>query len=265
MSLRVRSRIGKYRILRKLAVGGYGTVYEAQDTIEGIKVALKVARADEDPGLVEALRREIRLNAKLDHPNILPVKNADLIDGWLIVASPLGIESLADRVVRRLATRTVLSFGLQLLEGLAYAHRHRVMHCDVKPENIILFPGNTIRLADFGLARVARRTVAASGSGTLGYMAPEQALGRPSLRSDVFSAGLVIYRLLTGRVPEWPFNWPPLGFEKVERKAPPGLIPVLRRALYVNHRRRFATAAEMVVPFRRAVSPILAVRSGGDS
>jgi serine/threonine protein kinase len=96
-----------------------------------------------------------------------------------------------------------------MIEAVAYAHRQRIIHCDIKPENFILFPDNRLRLTDFGIARVAQNTVAGSGSGTVGYMAPEQAMGKPSMRSDVFSLGLVIYRMLTGQLPEWPFEWPP--------------------------------------------------------
>ena len=73
----------------------------------------------------------------------------------------------------------------QVLEAVAHAHEHRIIHCDIKPENFILFPGNRLRLTDFGISRLAARTVLASGSGTVGYVAPEQAMGRASFQSDV--------------------------------------------------------------------------------
>ena len=95
-----------------------------------------------------------------------------------------GPANAADRLTRRMAVTTALDLGRQLIDALAYAHARSVLHLDVKPENIILFPGNVLRLADFGLARVALRTVRGSGSGTLGYMAPEQAYGRPKFTSD---------------------------------------------------------------------------------
>ena len=250
--LRARSRIGKYRILKRINEGGFAQVFEALDTVEGIHVALKVPRElPTSRSAIALFRGEVRVNAALDHPNILPIKNADVIDGHLVVASPLGIESLADRLTRRVALKRALVYGEQLLEALAHAHSKRVVHCDVKPENLILFPGDRLRLGDFGLARVALRSFAASGSGTLGFMAPEQAMGRPSARSDVFSAGLVLYRMFAGKLPTWPFEWPLPGHANLERKLTPGMRNLLKRALRVDHRRRFADAQEMLATYQR--------------
>ena len=96
------------------------------------------------------------------------------------MVTPLGIETLHERLARRMAPATKVSFAAQMLDAVAYAHARRIMHCDLKPENFILFPEQRIRLADFGIAKVALRTMPASGSGTVGYVAPEQALGDAS-------------------------------------------------------------------------------------
>jgi hypothetical protein len=138
-----------------------------------------------------------------------------------------------------------------MLEAVAFAHRRKVLHLDLKPDNFILFPGDLLRLADFGLARVAHRTMSASGSGTVGYLAPEQALGRPSLRSDVFSIGLILYRMFAGALPRWPFEWPPPRFDRVRRKLPPEMIEVVHRALEVDDRRRYRDADQMLRAFRQ--------------
>jgi hypothetical protein len=138
-----------------------------------------------------------------------------------------------------------------MLEAVAFAHRKRILHGDLKPENFILFPGDHLRLADFGIAKVARRTLEASGSGTVGYVAPEQAMGKPSLRSDVFSLGLILYRMFSGYLPEWPFTWPPAGFDRVRRCLHADLVAFLRRCLELDHRKRFADATRMVTAFRR--------------
>lgn len=230
-------------------------MFEALDTIEGIKIALKIPLESGETSLDE-FRREIRLAARLDHPNILGIKNADMIDGTLVIAYPLGHETLATRLTRRLAVGRALDWGEQLLYALAHAHERRIIHCDVKPENIILFEDGTLCLTDFGIARLGMRTVIASGTGSLGYMAPEQAMGKPSPRSDVFSAGLVIWRMLAGAVPDWPFDWPFPGTARV-RKHAPDMIPVLQRALAVRTRSRFRDADAMVAAYERAHQRVL--------
>lgn len=251
-ALRKNQRIGKYRVEGRLAQGGFAEVYRALDTIEGVRVALKVPHAHVvDDELLEDFRREARLAARLDHPHILPLKNAAFIDGRFVIACPLGDRTLADRLRRRVALKTALGYGEQLLEALAHAHRLRIIHCDVKPENLILFPGDRLRLADFGIARVALHTLSASGSGTVGYMAPEQAMGKPSPRSDVFSAGLLIYRMLSGELPEWPYRWPPPRYRDLRRKLSPAMLDFLRRSLDPTPARRFSSADAMLRTFRR--------------
>jgi serine/threonine-protein kinase len=103
-----------------------------------------------------------------------------------------------------------------------------------------------LALTDFGIAKVAQRTIAhtmiASGSGTVGYMAPEQAMGRPSAKSDVFAIGVLAYRILTGVLPEWPFGWPPKGRATLRRKAHPDLIDVLRKTMEPRPSNRYPDA-----------------------
>jgi serine/threonine-protein kinase len=250
--LRARQRLGKYRIERRLAEGGFANVYRAQDTVEGVRVALKVPHAHlVTKEVLEDFRNEVRLMARLDHPNILPLKDASFIDGHLVIAFPLGERTLADRIQSRMSFRTALDFADQMLAAVAYAHGNRVIHCDVKPENLILFADHRLRLTDFGIAKVARRTVQASGSGTVGYIAPEQAMGKPSFRSDVFSLGLILYRMLSGRLPEWPYEWPPPGFERLRGRVPADLLALLHKAIAFDPRKRFRDAVQMRAAFRK--------------
>lgn len=252
MGLRRRQRVGKYRIEEKLAAGGFAEVYRAYDTVEGIRVAIKVPHDHlVDRETLANFRKEARLVAPLDHPNILPIKTAGTIDDKFLIVTPLGKENLAERLKRRMARQTVLTLAEQLLAGLGYAHQRRVIHCDVKPENLVLFDENRLKLADFGLARVAMRSIEASGSGTVGYLAPEQALGKPSARSDVFSAGLILYRMISGELPEWPFLWPYEGIRKVRRQYGPGLVDLVRKATCVDDRKRFSDATQMLRAFQR--------------
>jgi serine/threonine-protein kinase len=251
-ALRQRQKLGQYRIIRKLGGGGFSAVYQAYDTIEGSQVALKIPHADLiSRQTLDLFRNEVRLTARLDHPNILPIKYAGFIDGRFVIVYPLGKGSLEDRLRNRLSVRNAVGFGEQMLEAVACAHRHRIMHLDIKPENFIIFDGNRLRLADFGLARVARYTQSGSGSGTVGYIAPEQAMGKPTFRSDVFSLGLILYRMVSGHLPEWPFDWPPPAYNKVRSALPPELINFLKRSLEVDQKRRFRRAGQMLSVFRR--------------
>jgi serine/threonine protein kinase len=255
--LKAKQRLGKYRIERKLGVGGFSVVYQAMDTIEGVRVALKIPHQHlVTPEVLEEFRHEARLMARLEHPNILPLKNAEFIDEKFVIVYPLGEKTLTERLQSRLSLATALDFAEQIISGVAYAHEHRIIHCDVKPDNVILFPGGRLRLADFGIAKVANRTIRASGSGTVGYVAPEQAMGRPSFRSDVFSVGLIVYRMLTGRLPEWPFEWPPPGVQRLRRRHA-DLTAFVRKSIEVNPRRRFRDAGVMRDAFLRIKPRVL--------
>ena len=245
-TLKARQRLGKYRIERRLAQGGFAYVYQALDTIEGVRVALKMPHQSiVTPVMLECFQREARLVARLDHPNILPLKDASFIEGRFVITSKLGEKTLCDRLRNRISFETSLELSLQMTSAVAYAHNLNIIHCDIKPENMILLPDGRLQLADFGIAKVAQKTINGSGSGTVGYMAPEQAMGRPSTKSDVFSLGLIMYRMFTGHLPVWPFEWPFVGAANLRRKAHPDLITVIRRAIEVRPNKRFGDAVEL--------------------
>ena len=253
--LKARQRLGKYRILGRIASGPLANVYRAQDTIQKIKVALKIPKADDATGHEEFLH-EVQVASKLKHPNILTVMNASYINDQFVIAMELGDESLADRIERRISTARALDLAGQALASMAHAHAHKIIHCDIKPENFILFPDNQLKLADFGFAKLNLRTLKASGSGTIDYIAPEQAMGRPKFQSDVFSLGLVIYRLLSGSLPEWPFEWPLKGQDKLIKRVRPELVEVLRQAIQLDPKQRYRDAVQMQAAFGKAQSHV---------
>ena len=248
--LRARQKIGKYRILGRIASGPLADVYKAFDTIHKTRVALKLPKGD-DATSEEEFLHEVQVAIKLQHPNILPVLNATYIDDHFVIAMELGDESLADRIERRISTARALDLAGQALAALAHAHEHKIIHCDIKPENFILFPGNQLKLGDFGFAKLSLRTLKASGSGTIDYIAPEQAMGRPKFQSDVFSLGLVLYRLFSGKLPEWPFEWPLAGHDKLVSRVRPEFTEFLRKAIQLDPRNRYRDAVQMKAEFDR--------------
>lgn len=250
--LKARQKLGKYRIERRISNGPVAAVYQALDTIQDMRVALKVPHENgmSDYFLVD-FKREARLAPRLEHPNIMPIRDASYIDGHFVISMPLGELSLAERMRRRISTETALHLTEQALAAVAHAHRCNVIHCDIKPDNFILFPDNQLRLTDFGYSKVAQHTLKASGSGTVGYIAPEQAVGRPMFQSDVFSLGLVIYELFSGHLIEWPYDWPPPGIQRVRAKLKPKLVDWLRKAVAVRPEDRYRNAVVMYEEFKR--------------
>jgi serine/threonine-protein kinase len=259
-ALRARQTLGKYRILRRVSAGGFATVYAAVDRIEGVRVALKIPHPHLMSDLVlEDFRREARVIARLDHPNILHIKNADHIEGRFVIVYPLAERTLTERLRYRLSTTKALHYAEQLIDAMAHAHARRVIHCDVKPDNVLLFAGDHICISDFGIARFIHKTmIDASGSGTVGYIAPEQAMGRPSFRSDCFSLGLVLYRMLTRELPAWPYRWPLPGAQTLRRKVHPQMVGFLRRALEVDEKKRYKDALQMERSWRQIKPRVMA-------
>ena len=249
--------LGKYKLVEPLGSGGFAVVYRARDTVEGHDVALKLPNTRFDADNRDQLLREVRVAMRLDHPNILPIRNADFVGEQLLIAYPIGVESLYRRLQRRISNQRAVSIVEQLLDGLAYAHSRRVIHCDINPSNVILVDSDHVMLSDFGLARIAATTqILGSGSGTVGYIAPEQAMGHPSFRSDVFSLGLLIYRIFGGALPRWPYRWPLAELPRLKRRLSPEAILWLRRAIEVEERKRYKNAGQMKRAYEKLGGPL---------
>jgi len=252
--LRRGSRLGKYRLDRRIGQGAFATVWKARDTVENQVVALKVSLPESVAQWgPKAIEHEARVARRLRHPGILAVRNADWINGRFVMATELADGSL-DRCTRaRRSGPVALDMIRQVAAGLAHAHSLNVLHRDVKPENILVFSDGRAVLADFGASRFASKASRTyTDAGTLGYMAPEQAYGRAKLGSDVFSLGLIAYETLTGVLPMWPFEWPFPRHERFEAKVPEPLRPVLRKAMAFDPRKRHADAVVFHALLERA-------------
>lgn len=189
-----------YLLTEKLGEGGVGTVYRAQDRRQGRTVAVKVTHARHSGNALLQLEREAH-SLSLRHPNILSVERfAPLGDGRLLLVMPLLEGKTLEKWLVPLSWRRALDIARQTASGLAYAHKQGVLHCDVKPANLMLVKGH-LSILDFGLSRLLEDPTEGI-TGTLEYMSPEAARGQQlTPQSDLWSLGVLLYELLTGRSP----------------------------------------------------------------
>ncbi|HEX8724235.1 MAG TPA: serine/threonine-protein kinase, partial [Gemmatimonadaceae bacterium] len=209
---RLRRSLGdRYQIERELGRGGMATVFLARDIKHDREVAIKVLHPDLSASVgAERFEREIRLAAKLQHPNILGLYDSGEADGLLYYVMPfVKGESLRDRLEREhmLPVDDAVAITLQVAEALGYAHEQGIVHRDIKPENVLLSGGHAL-VADFGIARAVStgpdRKLTATGMsmGTPYYMAPEQASGETvGPTADLYSLGCMLYEMLAGEPP----------------------------------------------------------------
>ena len=196
--------ISHYRILEKLGEGGMGVVYKAEDVKLGRVVALKFLSGREAEQR-ERFLREARAAAALNHPNICTVYEVDEEHGFLAMEVVEG-PSLKERIAERpLKLEEALEIARQVCEGLQAAHEKGIVHRDIKPGNILLTPKGQVKITDFGLAVIGGRTrITKSGTslGTPAYMSPEQVRGEVAdSRADIWSLGVVVYEMVSGRLP----------------------------------------------------------------
>jgi len=282
----VGARLGeKYRVVARLGGGAIGTVYKAKQVVGGPPVAVKMLHAEyvDHPEARARFEREASALSAIRHPNVIGVIEFGTHEGALYLVMEYGEGRTLDALIEEapLDPSVALALADQLLAGLGYAHAHGVLHRDLKAENVLVTRGEdgalVAKLLDFGLAKFADKgtwgdstTLTAQGSvmGTPAYMAPEQALGaRVDARADVYSAGVLLFELLTGA---WPFYAddlvglirahamdpvPSLASARPELRAHPELEAVIRRALGKRADARFADATAMRLALRAVPRP----------
>jgi beta-lactam-binding protein with PASTA domain/tRNA A-37 threonylcarbamoyl transferase component Bud32 len=258
---------GRYRILRKLGSGGMANVYLAEDEELGRRVAIKILndRYANDELFIERFRREAKSAAGLSHPNIVSIYDRGEAEGTYYIAMEV-IEgrSLKELILTRgpLPIGQALAYTLEILEAMRFAHRHGIIHRDVKPHNILI--GERLKVTDFGIARAGASQMTEAGSimGTAQYLSPEQARGAPvTASSDLYSVGIVLYEMLTGKVP---FNGDsaieiamkhlnelPKPPSKIRPEIPEDLDHVVLRALAKAPEDRYQTAEEFAEDLHR--------------
>jgi serine/threonine-protein kinase len=276
----VGTSLGHFQILEKIGEGGMGVVYRALDERLDRDVALKVLPHGilADEAARKRFRKEALALAKLNHPNIESVHDFDTQQGTdFLVMEFIPGETLSERLAAGpLPEKQIAELGSQLVEGLAAAHRHGVLHRDLKPGNLRVTPEGRLKILDFGLAKLVLPEVASASTqsiiesrgltGTLPYVAPEQLKGDPAdARTDIYQAGVTLYELATGRVP-FQEKLPTAMVDSILHKPPPlpgrlrpdlspQLEAVVLKCLEKDPESRYQSAQELRVDLKRLLAP----------
>jgi eukaryotic-like serine/threonine-protein kinase len=272
MALAAGTKLGPYEIQAPLGAGGMGEVYRATDTKLGRDIALKVLPAEmaQDQDRLVRFRREAKALAQLDHPNIVIIHSVEESDGVHFLTMQLVEGQLLDRIIPAggLPVEQIVEIGSALADALAAAHEKSIVHRDLKPANVMVSNEGRVKVLDFGLAKDVRgaslsdATLTASQTqvgvvmGTPAYMSPEQISGRPlDHRTDIFSLGVVLHEMATGRRPfegkssaelvSAILRDTPLSVTDVRPDLPSGLARIIRRCLEKDPRHRMQTARDV--------------------
>lgn len=272
MDYEIGSRAGDYKILDVLGAGGMGRVYKVQnvisDRIEAMKVLLP--NLEGDPELADRFVREIKVQASLDHPNIASLHTALRLDNQLMMLMEFVEGVTLEQMLKHgpIPIARAVDYVAQVLSALSYAHSHGVVHRDIKPANMILTPKGSIKLMDFGIAKLsADRKLTQTGAtvGSLYYMSPEQIKGATDLdaRSDLYSLGVALYEIVAGARPfqgdsEYSImsahlEQTPIPLLQIDPSLPPALNAVVLMSIEKDPAKRFQSADA----FRTALLSVL--------
>lgn len=250
--------IGPYTLIHRLGRGGFGEVWLAEKRTKFVttKVAVKLPLDDQIDH--EAIRHEATLWEQASgHPNILPIIDADEYNGQVVIVSEYAPDGSLEQWLRqngKMSVQQAVEITIQILDGLEFLHSRKIIHRDLKPANILL-QGKTPRLADFGISRALRTTMASQSqhiSGTFAYMSPEALDGKRSVQTDVWSVGVNLYQFLIGTLP-FPYKEPSQlfpaiimrEFEPLPEFVPYRLKEIITKALSKLPEHRYKTCGEM--------------------
>ncbi len=260
-------QIGPYKLLGKLGRGGFGEVWLAERHSQFLTKKVAVKLPHDDQVNLDAIRREAELWEQASgHPNVLPIIDADIYDGQVVIVSEFADGgSLSDLMKRegRIPVKKATEITADILRGLEFLHLRQIIHRDIKPQNILI-QGNTPRLADFGISRVMTgASLSSMIVGTDSYMAPEAFDGQRNVQTDVWSVGVVFYQMMKGSLP-FPQDHPSermfavltKEFEPLPLEVPQNFRYIVEKALAKQPAARYRSAREMLDDVRAVLSNI---------
>jgi serine/threonine-protein kinase len=274
MSLHVGEAVGDYRVTGIVGFGGMGQVFQVEHKITKRKEAMKILLADlAEETQVQRFKREIEVQARLNHPNIAAVHNAFRLKDRLILVLEFVEGRTLESLLKQsgLPWKTAIDYARQTLNALSYAHENGVIHRDVSPANLMVTESGLVKLMDFGVAKSLgdlRLTDGGSMIGSLYYMAPEQVKGasEPDARADVYSAGVILYEMVTGRRPfEYEDRFSlmvaqveelPRPPREIEPELPDGLEEIILTALAKDPAQRYQSARGFLQALDRLTQPV---------
>ncbi len=265
--------LSNYQIAEKIGSGGMATVFKAYQPKLDRYVAIKVMHQNiaQDPNFLARFEREARIVAKLDHPHIVPIYDFDEIEGQPYLVMKYVDGRTLKHILREgpLQPDQTLKIVREIGDALQYAHERGILHRDIKPSNILIDARGHAYLTDFGLARIVQQGESTMSVdvmlGTPHYISPEQARGETDIdaRTDVYSLGIVMYELITGRVPFFgdtsyaiihsQINNPPPLPREINPDIPEEVEAVLLRALAKDRHERYATPLDLVAAYEKAL------------
>jgi len=271
--LRIGQSLGHYKIIRLLGIGGMGEVYLAEDTRLNRQVSLKVINDSiGDPRHLQRFLHEAQAASALNHPHICTIYEInDQADTPFIAMEYVEGETLDKKIKARLGPEEFLDIALQIADALAEAHARDIVHRDIKPANIIITPRGQAKVLDFGLAKKVsvkgenetQKMISRAGTiiGTASYMSPEQARGKDvDARSDIFSFGIVLYEMISGKLPfdgEEPIdvissilNHDPAPLHKLVTGVSPDLERIINKTLRKDRDERYQTVRDLLIDIR---------------
>ena len=254
---------GRYEIIRPVGYGGMAEVFLAHDQLLDRNVAVKMLRDQflEDKELLEQFRREAKSAARLVHPYIINIYDvvSEGNNQYIVMEYVDGVTLKEYMQEHKLSLNSVLEIGVRLADALQHAHSHNIIHCDIKPQNILIDKNMNPKIADFGIAKmVTNQTMVYSKSvmGSVHYISPEQACGgKITASSDVYSLGIVLFEMLTGQVPYMGTTAVSVAMMHVEKpvpqlkdfmeKVPDGMQEIMNKALAKRCEDRYANAGQL--------------------